>query len=158
MNFDPAIFKAYDIRGTYPNQINKETAYQFGRAFAAFLRPPATVAGRDMRLSSPELFEGLAAGLVDSGVNVIDIGLCSTDSLYYAVGKWKAPAGVMITASHNPKEYNGLKTCRSEAVPLSETEGLNQIRDIMQRGKYEPIRTRGKIGRASCRERVCQYV
>jgi len=145
MNFDPAIFKAYDVRGTYPNQINKDVACQFGRAFAAFLRPPATVVGRDMRLSSPELFEGLIQGLVDSGVNVIDIGLCSTDALYFAVGKWGVPAGVMITASHNPKEYNGFKTCRAEAVPLSATEGLNLIRDIMQRGKFEPIRMKGKI-------------
>ncbi len=145
MNFDPAIFKAYDVRGTYPTQINKDVAYQFGRAFAAFLRPPATVVGRDMRLSSPELFEGLTQGLVDSGVNVIDIGLCSTDALYFAVGKWGVPAGVMITASHNPREYNGFKTCRAEAVPLSATEGLNLIRDIMQRGKFEPIRTKGKI-------------
>jgi phosphomannomutase len=145
MNFDPAIFKAYDIRGTHPDQINKEIAYNFGRAFAAFLRPPAAVVGRDMRVSSPELFEGLSNGLLDSGINVIDIGLCSTDALYFAVGKWGAPAGVMITASHNPKQYNGFKTCRAEAVPLSASEGLNLIRDVMKRGKFEPVRVKGKV-------------
>ncbi len=145
MNFDPAIFKAYDVRGTYPDQINQEIAYQFGRALAAFLRPAAVVVGRDMRLSGTELFEGLSKGLTDSDVNVIDIGLCSTDALYFAVGKWGVPAGVMITASHNPKEYNGFKTCKAEAVPLSASEGLNFIRDIMKRGKFEPIRTKGKL-------------
>ncbi len=145
MGFDPAIFKAYDVRGIYPDQINKEIAYQFARAFAAFLRPPAVVVGRDMRLSGSELFEGLSKGLVDCGVNVIDIGLCSTDALYFAVGKWGVPAGVMITASHNPKEYNGFKTCKAEAVPLSATEGLNLIRDIMKKGKFEPVGLKGKI-------------
>ncbi len=145
MNFDPEIFKSYDVRGTYPDQINKEVAYLFGRAFAAFLRPPVVVVGRDMRLSGLELFDGLSRGLLDSGVNVIDIGLCSTDGLYFAVGKWGVPAGVMITASHNPKEYNGFKTCRQEAVPLSAAEGLNLIRDIMQKGKFEPIRAKGRI-------------
>ncbi|MCI0404889.1 MAG: phosphomannomutase/phosphoglucomutase [candidate division Zixibacteria bacterium] len=145
MNFDPAIFKAYDVRGTYPEQINGDIAYQFARALAAFLRPPAVVVGRDMRLSGAELFDGLSRGLVDSGTNVIDIGLCSTDALYFAVGKWGAPAGVMITASHNPKEYNGFKTCQAEAVPLSASEGLNLIRDIMKRGKFEPIRAKGKL-------------
>ncbi|HEU4436120.1 MAG TPA: phosphomannomutase/phosphoglucomutase [candidate division Zixibacteria bacterium] len=145
MNFESTIFKAYDVRGTYPEQINGEIAYEFARAFALFLRPPAVVVGRDMRLSGDELFDGLSHGLVDSGVNVIDIGLCSTDALYFAVGKWGAPAGVMITASHNPKEYNGFKTCRAEAAPLSASEGLNLIQDIMKRGKFEPIRAKGKL-------------
>ena len=145
MNFEPGIFKAYDVRGTYPEQINGEIAYEFARALASFLRPPAVVVGRDMRLSGDELFDGLSHGLVDSGVNVIDIGLCSTDALYFAVGKWGAPAGVMITASHNPKEYNGFKTCRAEAVPLSASEGLNLIRDIMKRRKFEPVSVKGKI-------------
>src|SRR5574341_9107 len=90
MNFDPAIFKAYDVRGTYPDKIDGEIAYQFGRALAAFLRPAAVVVGRDMRLSGTELFEGLSKCFTDSDVNVIDIGLCSTDALYFAVGKWGA--------------------------------------------------------------------
>lgn len=158
MNFDPGIFKAYDVRGTYPDQINKEVAYQFARALAAFLRPPAVVVGRDMRQSSPELFDGFFRGLVDSGVNVIDIGLCSTDALYFAVGKWGVPAGVMITASHNPKEYNGFKTCRAEAVPLSAAEGLTLIRDIMKRGKFEPIRAKGKIVRREVLPEFVQHV
>ncbi|HXF49817.1 MAG TPA: phosphomannomutase/phosphoglucomutase [Verrucomicrobiae bacterium] len=145
MNFDPKIFKAYDIRGTYPEQINGQIAYEFGRALASYLRPSAVVVGRDMRLSGDELFDGLSRGLVDSGANVIDIGLCSTDALYFAVGKWGVPAGVMITASHNPKEYNGFKTCKAEAVPLSASEGLNLIRDLMKRGKFEPVSVKGKI-------------
>ncbi|MGH8003416.1 MAG: phosphomannomutase/phosphoglucomutase [Limisphaerales bacterium] len=158
MNFDPGIFKAYDVRGIYPDQINQEIAYQFGRAFASFLRPPAVVVGRDMRLSGAELFEGLSKGLVDSGVNVIDIGLFSTDALYFAVGKWGVPAGVMITASHNPKEYNGFKACKAEAVPLSASEGLNLIRDIMKRGKYEPVRAKGKIVQREVLPEFVQHV
>ncbi|HLG94240.1 MAG TPA: phosphomannomutase/phosphoglucomutase, partial [candidate division Zixibacteria bacterium] len=158
MNFDPSIFKAYDVRGTYPDQINQEIAYQFGRALAAFLRPPAAVVGRDMRLSGSELFDGLSRGLSDSGVNVIDIGLCSTDALYFAVGKWGVPAGVMITASHNPKEYNGFKTCRSEAVPLSASEGLNLIRDIMKSGKFEPVRAKGKIVQREVMPEFIQHI
>lgn len=137
MTIDPGIFKAYDIRGTYPDQIDGEIAYKIGYALAGYLNPKTIAVGRDMRLSSDELFENLARGLLDYGVDVIDLGLISTDGLYFAVGKSDFDGGVMITASHNPKEYNGLKICRKNAIPLSGQEGLNNILQAIQRNDQE---------------------
>lgn len=132
MSVDPSIFKAYDIRGTVPNQINGEIAYKIGYALAAQLKPTAIAVGRDMRLSSNDLFENLAQGINDYGVDVIDLDHISTDALYYAVGKFGYDGGVMITASHNPKEYNGFKVCREKAEPLSGSEGLNDVLKFIQ--------------------------
>jgi phosphomannomutase len=136
MQIDPSIFKAYDIRGTHPDQINGEIAYQIGAALATYLRPRAIAVGRDMRLSSSELLDGLARALNDSGVDVIDLGLMSTDGLYFAVGREGYEGGVMITASHNPKQYNGFKICRKNAEPLSGQEGLGQMLQMIQSGTH----------------------
>ena len=97
---DTKIFKAYDIRGVYPHEINRDSAYQIGYALADFLKPKSIAIGRDMRLSSDDLFDGLSHGINDMGVDVVDLGLCSTDGLYFAVGKYGYDRGVMITASH----------------------------------------------------------
>lgn len=121
------IFKAYDIRGVYPTEINEDVAYLIGRGLCAYLRPERVCVGRDVRLSSTALFEALSKGIVDSGADVYDIGVVPTDSLYFAVGRYGFPAGVMITASHNPKEYNGFKICRKDAIPLSGESGLMEI-------------------------------
>jgi len=137
MIIDPSVFKAYDIRGTYPDQINGEIAYRVGYALAGYLNPTTIAVGRDMRLSSNELFDNLARGILDYGVDVIDLGLISTDGLYFAVGKFEFDGGVMITASHNPKEYNGLKICRKNAIPLSGQEGLNNILAAIQQNQRE---------------------
>jgi len=146
MSIDTSIFKAYDIRGTYPNQINGEIAYKIGFALAGYLNPKTIAIGRDMRLSSDELFEHLAKGILDYGVDVIDLGLISTDGLYFAVGKFGYDGGVMITASHNPKEYNGFKICRKNALPLSGQEGLNNIqKSILENGKNGKAPVRGNI-------------
>ncbi len=102
-------------------------AYMIGGSLANFLKPKAIAVGRDMRVSSNDLFDHLARGLNDSGVDVIDLGLVSTDGLYFAVGKYGYEGGVMITASHNPKQYNGFKICRKNAEPLSGEDGLNQM-------------------------------
>lgn len=135
---DKSIFKAYDIRGVFPDQINKDVAYKTGFALAAYLKPKAIAVGRDMRISSDDLFEGLAEGITDMGVDVIDIGLVSTDGLYFAVGKHNYDGGVMITASHNPKEYNGFKICRKNAQPLSGKVGLNQILEMINSDELPP--------------------
>ena len=127
MNIDSSIFKAYDIRGTYPEQIDAEIAYKIGYMIADFLKPKSIAVGRDMRVSSDELFDNLAKGINDNGVDVIDLGLVSTDGLYYAVGKFNYDGGIMITASHNPKQYNGFKVCRKNAEPLSGQDGLNDV-------------------------------
>jgi len=132
MNIDPSIFKAYDIRGTAPDQVNEDIAYAVGAALNSYLKPKTITVGRDMRTSSDELADGLIRGLNDSGCDVVDLGLCSTDGLYYAVGKYGYDGGVMITASHNPKQYNGFKICRKMAEPLSGQEGLSQMLELIQ--------------------------
>jgi len=148
MQFNSSIFKAYDIRGTVPDQLDGETTYKIGYALAAQLKPSAIAVGRDMRLSSSELFDNLARGINDYGVDVVDLGLISTDGLYFAVGKFGFEGGVMITASHNPKEYNGFKVCRKNAEPLSGQEGLNQILKFIQDGtKIAKSPSRGVVVR-----------
>jgi phosphomannomutase len=137
---NPDIFKAYDIRGTYPDQLNEDTFEKLGRAYAAFLGEDCMIVGRDMRLSSPSLSRAFIAGVNEQGVDVSDIGLCSTDMLYFASGRLNMP-GAMFTASHNPKEYNGLKLCRREARPISIDSGIAEIRDMAQSGEFpEPAR------------------
>jgi phosphomannomutase len=145
--FNLRIFKAYDIRGIYPTEINREAAELIGRALVGYLQPRQMVVGRDMRLSSDDLFSGLVAGLRAAGAGVVDIGLCSTDALYFAVGKYGYDAGVMITASHNPKEYNGFKICRREAVPLSAGEGLDELRQRIESGDLPLAKKSGELAR-----------
>ncbi len=134
MKIDPSIFKAYDIRGTFPDQLTTETAEHIGHALAEFLKPNTIAVGRDMRLSSDTLFESFTRGINDAGVDVVDLGLCSTDGLYFTVGKFGYDAGVMITASHNPKEYNGFKICRKNAEPLT-AQDLQQILKMVQKAE-----------------------
>lgn len=139
MTIDPGLFKAYDIRGIYPEPLTLESARLIGAALVGYLKPKSLAVGRDMRLSSPALFEALARGITEAGVDVIDLGLISTDGLYFAVGKYGYDGGVMITASHNPKHYNGFKICRRNAEPLSGQEGLNQILAAIQDGSATAV-------------------
>jgi phosphomannomutase len=134
---DKSIFKAYDIRGIYPDALNEDVARKIGRAYVNYLELSGSrvVVGRDMRLSSPALEEAFIQGVTEAGADVLDIGLVSTDALYFAVGHLEEPGGAMITASHNPKEYNGLKLCREDAIALSGEEGIFQIRDLISSDK-----------------------
>ncbi len=125
------LFKAYDIRGTYPDQLTSEFYYAYGRAFAQVLKPRRVAVGRDMRISSDEFAEALIAGLSDQGVRVVDLGMVASDMVYFATGKYGYDAGLMITASHNPKEYNGLKGCLRNAEPLSVSNGSGKIKELM---------------------------
>ena len=109
MKVNFSIFKSYDIRGIYPKDLNEEIAYKIGQSFIEYTRAKNVVVGRDMRLSSPALFEALTKGITDQGVDVYNMGEIPTECLYFAVGFKGFEAGVMITASHNPKEYNGQK-------------------------------------------------
>lgn len=145
MKVNPVIFKAYDIRGVYPRELNDEVAYLVGKAFVQYLKPKDVAIGRDMRLSSETLFGNLARGITETGVDVIDIGLCTSDALYFAVGKFGYDSGIMITASHNPPEYNGMKMCRKEAVPLSGKEGIEQIKEIINKGDLTISREKGTV-------------
>ncbi len=131
---NPDIFRAYDIRGIYPEEINEETVYLIGRAFVRFLKRKARkkelkiVVGRDNRLSSPSLFRNLVKGVVQEGAKVIDIGLSTSPMLYFGVAYYGYDGGINITASHNPAEYNGLKIVREKAIPISEKTGLQEIK------------------------------
>ena len=141
------IFKSYDIRGVYPSELDETAAEAIGRAFVDFLGASTVAVGRDMRTSSQPLFEAFARGVTTQGANVVDLGLTSTDELYFAVGKFGYPAGAMITASHNPKEYNGFKLCREQAIALSAETGVFAIRDLVARGSFHAAQHPGTIGR-----------
>jgi len=144
---DLGIFKSYDIRGTYPDQLDGDVAELIGRAFVQFLHPTVVAVGRDMRASSQPLFEAFAKGVTAQGADVVDLGLTSTDELYFAVGKYGYPAGAMITASHNPKQYNGFKLCREGAIALSAETGVFAIRDIVAAGRFDAAPREGSIVR-----------
>ncbi|HEV2237839.1 MAG TPA: phosphomannomutase/phosphoglucomutase [Ktedonobacterales bacterium] len=142
---NPAIFSAYDIRGIYPSDLNDETAQLVGRALVQFLKVPTVAIGRDMRVSSPALAAALIRGITEQGADVVDLGLTTTDELYFAVGKFGYPAGVMITASHNPGQYNGIKFCREQARPISSETGIDEMRDIILSGHFEPPARQGSV-------------
>ena len=131
------IFKAYDIRGIYPNEINAEMAEAIGRAYIEFTGAKKVVVGRDMRPHSEPLFEGLAKGMMAQGADVIDLGLSSTPQSYFANGTLKADGSVMITASHNPGEWNGFKLCIANAVPISGATGIMDIQKIVEEKSWK---------------------
>src|SRR3990167_7823652 len=136
MEINSKIFKAYDIRGIYPDDLNEEIIYRIARAYAALMQKENAgkklqiVVGRDMRLSSPTLSAAATKGLVDSGVDVIDAGMVSTPTFYFTVAYYKYDGGLQISASHNPKQYNGVKMVRRAARPISKEAGINDICDL----------------------------
>ncbi len=146
MEINSSIFKAYDVRGIYPGEINAEAAYLIGRAFVKFLRKknPRIVVGRDNRLSSPALFKALTRGITDQGGNVIDIGLSITPLLYWTCAHFKFDGGINITASHNPTQYNGLKFVREKAIPVSGDSGIREIQKLVLSNKFGK-KKKGKI-------------
>ena len=137
--------KAYDARGKVPDDLNTDIAYRVGRAYAEFIKPKQVAVGRDVRLSSDEIFEALTSGLTDSGVDVLDLGLCGTEQVYFAAFHLKLDGGIMITASHNPIDYNGLKFVRECAKPLSSDSGLEDIRRIAEEESFSPAERKGEI-------------
>jgi len=157
VNIDPAIFSSYDIRGIYGKDLNDEIAYRVGRAAALYLQAPEIAVGRDMRLSSPALAAAVLRGITDQGVNAIELGLTTTDELYFAVGKFNYHAGVMITASHNPKQYNGMKFCRAQAFPISLETGLADIRDLAIRGEFPEPASKGQVIQRDVTEAFIQH-
>ena len=122
----PEIFKAYDIRGIYPTDLNEDDAYHIGRAVVEHLQPKCLGVGRDIRDSSPSLFESFARGVMDSGVDVIDLGIITTPMVYFAAGRLDIDAAVSLTASHNPPEWNGMKIALRGAVPVGESTGRSE--------------------------------
>src|SRR5260370_30721923 len=122
---NPQIFKAYDVRGIYPDEIDEETARSIGGAFVAYLAAKRIAVGRDMRLSSPALAAAFVDGATAQGADVVDYGMIATDMLYFAVARDEHDGGVQVTASHNPKQYNGMQQGRQEAFPLSGEAGIS---------------------------------
>lgn len=147
------IFKAYDVRGVVPDELDQGTARRIGSAFAEFSKAPTVAIGRDCRLSSPDLAAALSEGVTSRGTDVIDLGLASTDLVYFASGSLDLPA-VMITASHNPKQYNGLKFCLAGASPVGVESGLLEIRRLTEAG-LPPI---GEPGTVEHRDLLPAYV
>ena len=146
-------FKAYDLRGRLPDELNEDIAYRIGRAYTEFLQPARVVVGRDVRLSSEALCRALSEGLTDGGADVFDIGLCGTEEVYFATFAEGMDGGIMVTASHNPMDYNGMKLVREGSKPISGDSGLQAIQELAARndfpsparkGAVVPLGTRGK--------------
>jgi phosphomannomutase len=157
---DESIFKAYDIRGVYPDQLDESVARDIGRAFVNHLGISGSrvVVARDMRLSGEALEKAFIEGVTEAGADVLDLGLVSTDALYFAVGHLEEPGGAMITASHNPKEYNGFKLCREDAIALSGEQGIGQIRDLIVSGKLpEPAEYAGSVEESDIAEDYAKH-
>jgi phosphomannomutase len=130
-------FKAYDLRGRIPAELNDDVAYRVARGYAQFLNPARVVVGRDVRLSSAGLTDAVCRGLTDSGVDVYDIGVCGTEGVYFATFDGGYDGGIMITASHNPPDYNGMKFVREQSKPISGDNGLQEIRGFAERAEFK---------------------
>jgi len=151
------IFKAYDVRGLYPDELDEAVARRIGNAFAHFTGAQQLIVGRDMRPSSEPLATAFIEGATYAGADVTDIGLCSTDVVYFAAGKLDAP-GAMFTASHNPAQYNGIKLCRSGAAPVGEQTGLRQIKEMVAAGVTSRGESPGKVERRDLLEAFGEHV
>ncbi|MGB2953091.1 MAG: phosphomannomutase/phosphoglucomutase [Gaiellaceae bacterium] len=141
---DPKVFKAYDVRGIYPTELDEDGAYAIGRAYVEQFEPRRIAVGRDMRLSSPAMSRAAIDGAADGGTDVLDIGMVGTEMLYFAVGELGLDGGVQITASHNPKEYTGMKIVRRGALPVGGESGLLDIRDRALAG-FDDASGRGEV-------------
>lgn len=151
-------FKAYDIRGVYNKDFNKETVYRIGFFLPRLLHCDHVLVGRDVRLSSDEIFEYLSKGITDAGCDVWDLGLCTTPMVYFATRHYSADASVQITASHNPKEYNGLKISRTDALPVGGDTGLKDLEKMVENDEVIPATGKGKIiGKHEIRDIYISY-
>jgi len=151
-------FKAYDVRGRVPEELDEDLAYRIGRAYAEFVRPRSVAVGRDIRLSSPALASALARGLTDSGVDVLDIGVVGTEVVYFATFSRGLDGGIMVTASHNPPDYNGMKCVREGARPLSADTGLKDIEAIAARGAFAEPAGRGSVTEADVKPAYIEHL
>ena len=143
---DPTVFKAYDVRGIYPSQLDEEGAYRVARAYTAHFEPRSVALGHDMRLSSPSMAKAAAEGVADAGADVVELGLVGTEMIYHAVTELSLDGGICVTASHNPKQYTGMKVVRRGALPVGGDSGLAEIRALAEAGFDDPV-SRGDIRR-----------
>jgi phosphomannomutase len=152
-------FKAYDVRGRVPEELDEDIAYRIGRGYAAFVKPRTVAVGRDIRASSPALTAALMRGLTDSGVDVLDIGVGGTELAYFATFNRKLDGGIMVTASHNPPNYNGMKFVREESRPISADTGLQDIRAIAERNDLgPPVAARGKVRQVDIKPEYIEHL
>lgn len=145
MSSEITCFKAYDVRGRVPDQLNEDIAYRIGCAFSQFLNAKKVVVGHDIRLTSPVLTDALINGLTDSGVDVLHIGQCGTEEVYFAAFNNEVDGGICVTASHNPMDYNGMKFVREGAKPISGDTGLSEIKHLAEINKFEPAEKKGTV-------------
>jgi phosphomannomutase len=157
MQVNPGIFKAYDIRGIYPDDLNEEVGFAIGRAFASFLKVDTVIVGRDMRLSSPQMFDAVTRGLMKQGADVINIGMVSTDQYYYACATLDH-AGIMVTASHNPAQYSGFKMVKKMPQLLSGDEGIQDLRRIVEADDYPPPSRAGTMSETDLSDQFVEMV
>ena len=150
-------FKAYDIRGIYPQDFNKETVYKIGAFLPGLLGADFVVVGRDVRVSSPEIFQALSEGITDVGCDVWDIGLATTPMVYFSTVHFKAEASVQITASHNPPQYNGLKISRKGAIPVGYDTGLKDLEQLVLTKEVKKASKKGKILRKDAKTPYIQF-
>jgi phosphomannomutase len=155
---DPRVFKAYDVRGLYRSELDEAGAYAIGRAYVEQFEPARIAVGRDMRLSSPSMAKALIEGAADAGADVLDLGLVGTEMLYFAVGELGLDGGVAVTASHNPKEYTGMKIVRRGALPVGGESGLLEIRDRAVRAEWREPARRGEVSEEDIWERFVDRV
>ena len=155
MNWD--VFRAYDIRGVYPDDINEEDYYRIAKGYVYLFKPKTMVVGMDARASSPQLKASLTRGFLDAGVDVVDIGQITTDMLYFTAGAFPYSGGIVVSASHNPKEYNGMKMVKEKAAAISSDTGLFDIRDALKAGKDAEI-TSDKKGTCTERDILNDYL
>ena len=158
MSINPSIFKAYDVRGLYPSEVNEDAARQIGRGFVSYLQARRIAVSRDMRVSSPSVAAAFIEGARAQGADVVDYGMMGTDMLYYAVARDGHDGGAQITASHNPKEYNGIKMVRREAFPLSGDAGIGDIRDMILAGLPAEAEIPGGLSRMHVLEDYVRHV
>jgi phosphomannomutase len=152
-------FKAYDVRGRVPEELDEDIAYRIGRGYAAFVKPRTVAVGYDIRASSPPLTAALVKGLTDSGVDVLDIGVGGTELSYFATFSRKLDGGIMVTASHNPPNYNGMKFVREESRPISADTGLQEIRALAERDAFgPPAPKRGKITQVDVKPQYIEHL
>ena len=151
-------FKAYDVRGRVPDQLNEDIARRIGRAYAEVVKPKQVVVGHDIRLSSESIKAAVSEGLLEQGVDVYDIGLCGTEEIYFATSHAGMDGGIAITASHNPKDYNGMKFVREESRPISGDTGLFDIQALAERDVFTPAVTRGTFYQLDTSEAYVEHL
>ncbi|MEQ8407488.1 MAG: phosphomannomutase [Gammaproteobacteria bacterium] len=151
-------FKPYDIRGRIPDQLNEDIAYRVGRAYVEFLSPKSVVVGYDIRLTSKELCDALTRGLIDSGADVINIGQCGTEEIYFATSHLGVDGGIVVTASHNPKDYNGMKLVKEGSRPISGDTGLNDIKALAEKNQFKDVADKGTVTEQDTRPAYIEHL